>query len=118
MFIQPAQRMKLHILSCAFVLAASGMDGVHAEESAAMTDFVRGNGCFSCHSATEKIVGPSFQSISSKYADDKDAVPALVQSIKNGSVGKWSSRVAMPPHQNISNEDLTRLAKWVLSQKP
>lgn len=110
--------MKLNILSCAFVLAASGMNAVHAEDTAAMTDFVRGNGCFSCHSATEKIVGPSFQSISSKYAAEKDAVPTLVQSIKNGSTGKWGSRVAMPPHQNISNEDLTKLAKWVLSQKP
>ena len=110
--------MKLHIFFSAFVLAASGMHGVHAEDTAAMTDFARGNGCFSCHSASEKIVGPSFQSISSKYAGDKDAVPALVQSIKNGSIGKWSSRIAMPPHQNIANEDLTKLAKWVLSQKP
>ena len=110
--------MKLHILSCAFLLAASGMSGVHAEDATAMTDFVRGNGCFSCHSITEKIVGPAFQSVSSKYAGDKDAVASLSQSIKNGSVGKWGSRVAMPPHQNLSNEELAKLAKWVLSQKP
>jgi cytochrome c len=110
--------MKLHILSCAFVLAASGMSGVHADETAAMTEFVRGNGCFSCHSISEKIVGPAFQSVSSKYAGDKDAVASLSQSIKNGSIGKWSARIPMPPHQNLSNEDLTKLAKWVLSQKP
>ena len=110
--------MKLHILSCAFVLTASGMTGVHADEVAAMTDFVRANGCFSCHSVSEKIVGPSFQSISSKYAGDKDAAASLVQSIRNGSIGKWGSRAAMPPNSAISNEDLNKLAKWVLSQKP
>jgi len=110
--------MKLHTLSCAFVLAASGMSGVHAEDAAAMTDFVRGNGCFSCHSVSEKIVGPAFQSVSAKYAGDKDAVASLSQSIKNGSVGKWGSRVAMPPHQNLSSEELTKLATWVMAQKP
>lgn len=114
--------MKLHILSCVFVLAASGMSGVHANgtanETAAMTDFVRDNGCFSCHSVNEKIVGPSFQSISSKYAGDKDAIASLVQSIRNGSSGKWGSRIAMPAQSSISNEDLNKLAKWTLSQNP
>ena len=110
--------MKHHLLSCAFVLAASGMTGVHADEVTAMTDFVRAHGCFSCHSVTEKIVGPSFQSVSSKYAGDKDAVASLAQSIRNGSTGKWGSRVAMPAHPDLSNDDLNKLAKWVLSQKP
>lgn len=110
--------MKLHILSCAFVLAASGMTGVHADEATEMMELARANACLSCHSVTEKIVGPSFQSISGKYAGDKDAVASLAQSIRNGSTGKWGSRAAMPPHPNISNEDLNKLAKWVLSQKP
>ena len=110
--------MKHHILSCAFVLAASGMTGVHADEATDMMELARANACLSCHSVTEKIVGPSFQSISSKYAGDKDAVASLVQSIRNGSSGKWGSRVAMPAQSAISNEDLNKLVKWVLSQKP
>ena len=110
--------MKHPILSCAFVLAASGMSGVHAEAAADMTELARANACLSCHSVTEKIVGPSYQSISGKYAGDKDAVATLVQSIRNGSSGKWGSRAAMPPHASISNDDLTKLAKWVLAQKP
>jgi len=110
--------MKHHILSCAFVLAASGMSVAHADEVTAMTDFVRENGCFSCHSVTEKIVGPAFQSVSAKYAGDKDAVANLMQSVRNGSIGKWGSRVAMPAHPSLSNDDLKKLVTWVLSQKP
>lgn len=110
--------MKNHLLSCALVLAASGMSGVHAEEASAMTDLAKANGCLSCHSVTEKIVGPSFQSVSSKYAGDKDAAATLVQSVRNGSSGKWGSRAAMPPQTAVSNDDLNQLIAWVLSQKP
>lgn len=110
--------MKIHHLLCASLLAASGFSSVHAaDEVAAMTDFVRGNGCFSCHAAAEKIVGPAFQSVSAKYAGDKDAVATLSQSIRNGSTGKWG-RAAMPPHASISNDDLKKLATWVMAQKP
>lgn len=110
--------MKIHHLLCASLLAASGFSSVHAaDEVAAMTDFVRANGCFSCHSANEKIVGPAFQSVSAKYAGDKDAVANLTQSIRNGSSGKWG-RAAMPPHASISNDDLKKLATWVMAQKP
>jgi cytochrome c len=110
--------MKIHHLLCASLLAASGFSSVHAaDEVAAMTDFVRANGCFSCHAAAEKIVGPSFQSISAKYAGDKDAVASLSQSIRNGSSGKWG-RAAMPPHASIGNDDLKKIATWVMTQKP
>ncbi|MDQ3058047.1 MAG: cytochrome C [Pseudomonadota bacterium] len=111
--------MKIHHLLCASLLAASGFSSVHAaDEVKAMTDLVRANGCFSCHSANEKIVGPSFQSVSAKYAGDKDAVANLTQSVRNGSTGKWGSRVAMPPHPSISNDDLKKVITWVLAQKP
>lgn len=110
--------MKIHHLLCASLLAASGFSSVHAaDEVTAMSDLARASGCFSCHSVTEKIVGPAFQSVSAKYAGDKDAVANLMQSVRNGSTGKWSNRAAMPPHPNLSNDDLKKLVTWVLSQK-
>ena len=111
--------MKHQHLLIASLLTLSGMSGAHAaDDVAAMSDFVRSNGCFSCHSVNEKIVGPAFQSVSAKYAGDKDAVATLMQSVRNGSIGKWSSRAAMPPHASISNDDLKKLVTWVLAQKP
>lgn len=78
---------------------------------------LQGNGCLSCHAKAEKIVGPSYLSVADKYRGDKDAVASLVQSIQNGSKGKWG-RVPMPPHSSISQDDLKILARHVLNMKP
>ncbi len=78
---------------------------------------MQANGCTSCHAVNEKVVGPSFQSVAAKYAGDKDAAAALMQSIQNGSRGKWG-RVPMPPHASLSQAELKEIATWVLAQKP
>ena len=77
---------------------------------------LQNNGCLSCHAKAEKVVGPSYLSIAEKYKGDKDAVASLVQSIQNGSKGKWG-RVPMPPHSSISQDDLKALARHVLATK-
>lgn len=78
---------------------------------------LKANGCLSCHAKAEKVVGPAFLSIADKYRNDKDAAASLVQSIQNGSKGKWG-RVPMPPHSSISQDDLKALARHVLAMKP
>lgn len=78
---------------------------------------LQANGCLSCHAKAEKVVGPAFLSIADKYRNDKDAAASLVQSIQNGSKGKWG-RVPMPPHSSISQDDLKALARHVLAMKP
>ena len=77
---------------------------------------LQANGCLSCHAKAEKVVGPAFVSVAEKYKGDKDAVASLVQSIQNGSKGKWG-RVPMPPHSSISQDDLKALARHVLATK-
>lgn len=77
---------------------------------------LQANGCLSCHAKAEKVVGPAFLSIADKYRNDKDAAASLVQSIQNGSKGKWG-RVPMPPHGSISQDDLKSLARHVLATK-
>ena len=99
------------------MLAALVFSSANASEADSALELAKTHGCLTCHSITEKIVGPAYQDVSSKYANDKDAVASLVQSIRNGSIGKWGKRIPMPAHPNMSNEDLTTLAKWVLSQK-
>lgn len=72
------------------------------------------SGCLSCHSLTEKIVGPAYASVAEKYKADADAASSLVQSIQYGSKGKWG-RIPMPAHPSLSADDLKLLARWVLS---
>jgi cytochrome c len=85
-----------------------------AEEKASTKELAQATGCLSCHSLTEKIVGPAYSSVAEKYKDQPDAVASLVQSIQYGSKGKWG-RIPMPAHSALSSEDLNKLASWVMT---
>ena len=104
----------LPLLTFGLLLACSA---AHAVDEAAAIELAKNNGCLSCHSAKEKIVGPAYSTIAEKYKDDKDAVASLVQSIQNGSKGKWG-RIPMPPHASMSGADIKTLAQWVMTIKP
>lgn len=97
--------------ACSQAMAAPALS---AKESAAAAELAKANGCRSCHALHEKIVGPAYEKVAAKYRDDKEAAASLAQSVRNGSQGKWG-RIPMPAHMNMSNEDLTLLARWVLS---
>lgn len=106
--------MRTLLLTSSLLLAAGA---VHAVDEAAAIELAKNNGCLSCHSAKEKIVGPAYSAVAEKYKDDKDAVANLVQSIQYGSKGKWG-RVPMPPHPSMSPADIKTLAQWVMTAKP
>lgn len=90
--------------------------GALALDAAAATELAKANGCFSCHSAKEKVVGPAYSAVADKYRGDKDAVAHLTQSIQMGSQGKWG-RIPMPAHPNMSVADIRALAQWVMTTK-
>lgn len=107
--------MRTVLILTAAVLFASGT--AHAIDEAAALELAKNNGCLSCHSSKEKVVGPAFISVAEKYKDDKDAVASLAQSIQNGSKGKWG-RIPMPPHPSMNTADIKTLAHWVMGTKP
>jgi cytochrome c len=83
----------------------------HAKEALANK-----SGCLGCHAVATKLVGPAYKDVAAKYAGQADAQTMLMQSIRNGSVGKWGE-LPMPAHPKISDADLKKLAAWVLSAK-
>lgn len=95
-------------------LAVGG--GVHATEVSDVAALAKENGCYSCHAAHEKVVGPAFVSVAEKYAGQQDAVAEVAMSIQHGSVKKWG-RIAMPAHGSLAKEDVQRLAQWVLATR-
>jgi len=72
--------------------------------------------CTNCHDIKVDKVAPSFEMIASKYSlEDKDI---LINSIKNGSKGKWEGKkLPMPPFKNISDKDINGFVDWILSLK-
>jgi len=66
--------------------------------------------CNGCHRINQKVVGPSFKAISKKYQNNPQEI---INSIQNGSKGKWNG-ASMPPIHNISDDDLLTIQKWII----
>jgi cytochrome c len=71
------------------------------------------NGCFGCHTLSQKRVGPPYREISAKYRRQPISVRALADKIKNGGTGVWGT-ATMPPNP-ITDEEALILAKWIES---
>lgn len=72
------------------------------------------NNCMACHTVERKRVGPAFQDIAKKYAQQADAAPYLANQITKGSRGVWGA-IPMPANNHISEADAQKLATWILS---
>ena len=70
--------------------------------------------CLGCHAVDQKIVGPSYKEIATKYRGQKDAEALLMKEVRSGTQGKWG-KIAMPPQQ-IADEDLKIIMHWILTQ--
>ncbi|MGO4609904.1 c-type cytochrome [Variovorax sp. 2RAF20] len=69
--------------------------------------------CIACHSATQKLVGPSFQDIAGRYKNVPGALDSLAGKMIKGSAGVWGP-MPMPPNPQLSAEDANKLARWIL----
>lgn len=69
--------------------------------------------CTACHAVDKKLVGPSYQDVAKRYADNKDAVAIVSESIRKGGSGKWGP-VPMPAQPALSDADVKTLATWIL----
>lgn len=95
----------------ALLLLAGLLTAAPAEAS---LDLAKKSNCLACHQVDKKVVGPSFQDISRKYAGNKDAAKMLAAKVKSGGKDVWGP-VAMPPSTNVKDEDIAALVKWVLA---
>lgn len=94
---------------CLLLAIALSSASAHAENALAAK-----YGCLGCHASASKLVGPAYQDVAAKYADDKQAVEHLVASIRNGGSGRWGD-MAMPPQPQVKEADAKKLAAWILA---
>jgi cytochrome c len=64
--------------------------------------------CLACHNVNVKMVGPAYKDVAAKG----ESVDVLVNSILNGSGGKWG-QIPMPA-QAVTEEEAKMLAEWIL----
>ncbi|MEY3395918.1 MAG: hypothetical protein RL346_2155 [Verrucomicrobiota bacterium] len=72
--------------------------------------------CLSCHTAQQKLVGPSFAEITAKYGKDPKSVDMLFEKVRKGSVGVWGQQ-AMPAHTLNTDDEVKEMIKAILSTK-
>jgi len=72
------------------------------------------NNCFNCHAVQQKLTGPSFRDIASKYGATTATYEKLSKKIRRGSHGVWSDSQQMPAHPNLKKDVATAIAKLVV----
>ncbi len=72
------------------------------------------NNCAACHAADMRLVGPSIKDVAQKYKDQPDALAMLAGKVKNGGAGAWGA-IPMPPHPQVSDQDIDLMVKWMVS---
>lgn len=70
--------------------------------------------CKACHSMDKASVGPTYKSISARYAGKKDIEKTLAKKVIEGGSGNWGER-AMSAHPAVSLEDATEIVNYILS---
>jgi cytochrome c len=73
--------------------------------------------CLTCHKIEKDLVGPSFEKIAKRYADNRAQIK---KSIQNGSMKRWKEYrgALMPSFKNkISDKDLDALVSWIEQMK-
>jgi cytochrome c len=76
---------------------------------------IDGTDCRACHGVSEKVNGPSYQSIASKYSV-KD-IDYLVKRVIDGGAGVWGES-PMSAHPQLSVKDVTSIVEYILSLDP
>jgi cytochrome c len=74
--------------------------------------------CLACHMVDKKLVGPSYQDVARRYANDPNAETKLFDKVKKGGSGAWKDQgitIPMPPNSTVKDEDIRTLVKWILS---
>lgn len=75
------------------------------------------NDCRTCHNINDRISGPAFKEVASKYAGMPDTIVThLAKKIIDGGSGVWGE-VVMPAHPNISQPDAETMVKYILLLK-
>ncbi len=82
-------------------------------------EIIEQNGCLNCHAIASKKAAPAFAGIGKRNQrfEGANAKTAIMNAIKNGSTGKYPmfSDSQMPAYGNLSEEELSALADYILA---
>lgn len=115
----PPRTEKVGVVVPATVVAAAPSAAVAASATPASPSgpteglgLAQANSCTACHGVANKIVGPAFHDIATKYAGRADIVDYLTGKIRKGGQGVWGP-IPMPEQAQLKEADAKALAAWI-----
>lgn len=90
--------------------------GARPEAGAGRTglDVAKAAACTACHGVSERVVGPGFREIGTRYAGDAGAATRLAAKVKGGGSGAWGT-IPMPPQGHVKDADVQAIVQWILA---
>src|SRR5690606_2375727 len=77
---------------------------------------VEGSDRLSCHTVDTKLIGPSYHEVAGKYENNDANIEMLASKIIEGGKGNWGE-IPMTAHPNVSKENASLMAQYILSLK-
>jgi len=93
---------------------AAGVAAAPAPAPKSGLDLAKAAACTACHGVNERIVGPGFREIATKYTGDGKAESHLVGKVKGGSAGAWGT-IPMPAQAQLADTEVRSLVQWILA---
>ncbi len=78
------------------------------------SELIARHACTGCHGMANKIIGPGFNEIATRYQGRTDAQAYLSKRIKEGGQGVWGE-MPMPPQAGLKESDAEEIARWIAS---
>lgn len=75
---------------------------------------IESSDCLSCHTASSKLIGPSYEEVAHKYTDAD--IDYLADKIIDGGKGVWGD-IPMTAHPGVNKENARQMVKYILSLK-
>ncbi len=80
------------------------------------TTLISKSTCLACHTTEIKSIGPSYEAVAERYADDSSARDRLAEKIVKGGLGTWGA-VPMPPHPQHGISEARKMVDAILTLK-
>lgn len=88
-------------------------------ESTDAETLMESSGCLACHSLENRILGPSWNAVSSRYSGDPMACQKLIATVKNGGRDNWTELTGGMPmpalSTRVSDDSIQKLVSYILS---
>ncbi|MGB8599915.1 MAG: c-type cytochrome [Burkholderiales bacterium] len=92
--------------------ATARPETVATPNSIDVSALLKANSCVTCHGMQDRIVGPGFNEIATKYKGKGDIENYLADKIKNGGSGTWGA-ISMPAQTQLKDGDANAIAQWL-----